>query len=190
MIIRLPIAGRMIVICAIVISISTSADLNNSTSSFSNATGGEQNQSPPKGITIPNDRYLQARVIVNGVELNADLAVTEEQQTKGLAVKDHLKENEGMLFVYEQPSRQEFWMKDMKFPIDIIWLDSNGTVVHIEHNLQPCVSILNTGSSILNCPTYTPDKDSLYVLETVAGFSQKYNVTVGTHIDFYLLSLA
>ena len=190
MIIRLQIAGRMIVICAIVISISAFADLNSSTSSLSNATGEEQNRTSLKGITIPNDRYLQARVIVNGVELTADLAITEEQKAEGLAVKDHLKENEGMLFVYEQPSRQGFWMKDMKFPIDIIWIDSNGTVVHIENTLQPCNSILNSGASILNCPIYTPDNNSLYVLETVAGFSQKYNVTVGTHIDFYLLSLA
>jgi uncharacterized membrane protein (UPF0127 family) len=190
MIIRLQTAGRMIVICAIVISISTSADLNSSTSSFSNATGEEQNQSPPKGITIPNDRYLQARVIVNGFKLTADLAITDDEKTKGLAIKDNLKENESMLFVSEEPSRQSFWMKDMKFPIDIIWLDSNGTVVHIEHNLQPCVSILNTGSSILNCPTYTPDKDSLYVLETIAGFSQKHDVKIGTNIDFYFPSTA
>ena len=192
MITRLQIGGRMILIFAIVFSISASTDLNNSSSSssFSNATGEEQNRNFLNDIYIPNDRYLQARVMVNGFELTADLAITEEQKAEGLAVKDQLKENESMLFVYEQPSRQSFWMKDMKFPIDIIWIDSNGTVVHIEHTLQPCNSILNSGASILNCPIYTPDNKSLYVLETVAGFSQKYNVKIGTHIDFYLLSLA
>ena len=95
-----------------------------------------------------------------------------------------------MLFVSEQSSRQSFWMKDMKFPIDIIWLDSNGTVVHIEHTLQPCISVLNPAASIRNCPIYTPDKDSQYVLETIAGFSQKHNVKIGTHIDFYFASTA
>ena len=189
MITKLQILDRMMIISAIafcLLSISPQADPF--TSSFYNLLDA-QNRNFFQGITIPNDRYLQARVIVNGFELTADLAITDDQKTKGLAIKDNLKENESMLFVSQEPSRQSFWMKDMKFPIDIIWLDSNGTVVHIEHNLQPCVSILNTGSSILNCPTYTPDKDSLYVLETIAGFSQKHDVKIGTNIDFYLVSL-
>jgi uncharacterized membrane protein (UPF0127 family) len=68
----------------------------------------------------------------------------------------------------------------MKFPIDIIWLDSDDKVVHIEHNLQPCVSVLI-------CTSYTPNTDSQYVLETVAGFTQRYNVSIGTDIDFELV---
>ena len=167
-------------------SISLQADPSKS-SSFYNSLEA-QNQNFFKGIDTPNDGYLQARVVVNGFELTADLAITDDQKTKGLAIKDDLKENESMLFVYEQPSRQGFWMNDMKFPIDIIWLDSNGTVVHIEYNLQPCTSILNTGSSILNCPVYTPEKDSLYVLETISGFSQNHDVKIGTNIDFYFVS--
>jgi len=133
--------------------------------------------------SIPNDRYLQAKVIINGFELRVYLAVTNDQQIKGLSVKDHLKENEGMLFVYEQPSRQGFWMKDMKFPIDIIWLDNNGTVVYIKNSLQPCIMTF-----AFLCPTYTPDKDSLYVLETGSGFSKKHGIKIGTHADFQLIS--
>ena len=133
--------------------------------------------------SIPNDRYLQAKVIINGFELRVYLAVTNDQQIKGLSVKDHLKENEGMLFVYQQPSRQGFWMKDMKFPIDIIWLDNNGTVVYIKNSLQPCIMTF-----AFLCPTYTPDKDSLYVLETGSGFSKKHGIKIGTHADFQLIS--
>ena len=141
-----------------------------------------------EGLSADN-KYLKAKVTVKGFELNADIPITSELMAKGLAVKNQLKENEAMLFVFEESAQHSFWKKDMKFPIDIIWSDSNGTVVHIEHNLQPCVSILKTGSSALNCPIYTPDKDSLYVLETVAGFSQKHNVKIGTNVDFYLVSL-
>ena len=131
------------------------------------------------GISIPANRYLKAVVSVNGFKLIADLALTQDQQTEGLAVKNHMNESEGMLFVFQQPSRQSFWMKDMKFPIDIIWLGANRSVVYIVHNLEPCPS---RG----NCPVYVPDRDSLYVLETVAGFSHRHNVTVGTHVDFQL----
>ena len=62
------------------------------------------------GTQIPADRYLQAKVIVNNFELIADLAITNDQQIKGLDVKDQLKENEGMLFVEKQPAKYDFWM--------------------------------------------------------------------------------
>jgi uncharacterized protein len=149
--------------------------------SLSNTTEGYEDFLKGFG-SIPNDRYLQAKAIINGFELGVYLAVTNDQQIKGLSVKDHLKENEGMLFVYEQPTRQGFWMKDMKFPIDIIWLDNDGTVVYIKNNLQPCTTIF-----AFLCPTYIPDKDSLYVLETGSGFSEKHSIKIGTHADFQLI---
>ena len=130
--------------------------------------------------STPNNKYLQAIVTVNGFEIKAYLAVTNEQHIKGLSIKNHLQENEGMFFVFERPARYGFWMKDMKFPIDIIWLNSNGTVIHVEKHLSPC-------QSNFQCPTYIPEKDSLYVLETVSGFSQKHNITIGTHINFRMI---
>ena len=99
---------------------------------------------------------------------------------KGLAVKNELKENESMLFVFDKPEKHSFWMKDMKFPIDIIWLDSNGKVVHIEEKLEPC-------PLAPICPSYPPSADSQYVLETVAGFIQRNNISVGTNIDIELV---
>jgi uncharacterized membrane protein (UPF0127 family) len=132
------------------------------------------------GILIPANRYLKAVVSVNDFKLIADLALTQDQQTKGLAIKNHINESEGMLFVFQHPSIQSFWMKDMKFPIDIIWLDANRSVVYIAPNLQPCPS---QG----NCPGYVPNKDSLYVLEVTAGFSHRHDVTVGTKTNFQLV---
>ena len=134
--------------------------------------------------SFPGDNiYLHAKVVVNGFDVMADIALTSEQQTKGLDVKNNLTENQGMLFVFQQPYRYGFWMIGMKFPIDIIWLDSNGVVTHIEHSLKPCPP----ASSNLACPVYFPEKDSQYVLETVAGFSMKHNVRLGTHVSFELI---
>jgi uncharacterized membrane protein (UPF0127 family) len=131
------------------------------------------------GISIPTNRYLKADVTVNGYKLIVDLALTQDQQTKGLAVKNHMNESEGMLFVFQQPSMPSFWMKDMKFPIDIIWLGANRSVVYIAPNLEPC-------PSQSDCPGYVPSRDSLYVLETTAGFSHRHNVKVGTQTNFQL----
>jgi uncharacterized membrane protein (UPF0127 family) len=134
--------------------------------------------------SFPGDNiYLHAKVVVNDFDVMADIALTSEQQTKGLDVKNNLTENQGMLFVFQQPYRYGFWMIGMKFPIDIIWLDSNGVVTHIEHSLKPCPP----ASSNLACPVYFPEKDSQYVLETVAGFSMKHNVRLGTHVSFELI---
>jgi uncharacterized membrane protein (UPF0127 family) len=134
--------------------------------------------------SFPGDNiYLHAKVTVNGFEVRADIALTGEQQGKGLDIKNNLTENQGMFFVFQQPDRYGFWMKGMKFPIDIIWLDRNGTVTHIEHSLKPCPP----ANSNLVCPTYFPEKDSLYVLETVPGFSMKHNVRLGTHVSFELV---
>ena len=120
--------------------------------------------------------YKKINVMVNGVPLVADLAITGEQRTKGLAVKDSLAENESMLFYFSKANEYAFWMKDMKFPIDIIWLDTDRKVIHIEHSLEPCDSDA--------CPLYKPEGKTQYVLETVAGFAQKNNVIEGTVVEF------
>jgi uncharacterized protein len=160
-----------LVTCNVMLTATTAQSNNNDTNPVLKAI---QEASPT------NNRYLKAKVIVRGFELNADIPIIGEQMSKGLAVKNQLKENEAMLFVFEKPGRHSFWMKDMKFPIDIFWLDSDGKVVYIKESMQPCISTII-------CILYTPNTDSQYVLETVAGFTQRHNVSVGTNIDFELV---
>ena len=147
--------------------------------SIINGSGEQQQNLVVKGVTTSKNGYQQVNVKVNGIELVADIAANNTQRTKGLAIKDHLNETESMLFVFPSAAKQAFWMKDMKFPIDIIWMDANKTVVHIEHSLEPC-------PSIGYCQTYSPGADSLYVLETVAGFADRHRVEEGTKIQFDL----
>jgi uncharacterized membrane protein (UPF0127 family) len=134
-------------------------------------------ESPPKSIDTSN--YKQVNVTINNIDLVADVAANDEQRTKGLSVKDSLAENKAMLFVFDSSQEHSFWMKDMKFPIDIIWLDSNKTAIHIEHNLEPC-------SFGVFCPTYKPDNDALYVLETSAGFAERHDIVEGAKVEFSL----
>lgn len=139
----------------------------------------EQQEIIVGGATPSNNGYRQVNITVNGVDLVADVAATNDQRSKGLSVKDTLNENEAMLFVFSTEREHSFWMKNMKFPIDILWLDDYQEVVHVEHSLEPCIPDEF-------CQTHKPDRDSLYVLETVAGFAQKYNVTENTYVDFQL----
>ena len=178
---------RLIVIVTVGIAIVVVATavlyLNPAITSMLAGQEGEQ-----QGIIIDEEMisgsngHQQVNVTVNGLVLVTDISVTNEQMTKGLSEKDDLAENEAMLFVFGNEAKHTFWMKDMKFPIDIIWIDSDKTIIHIENNLQPC-------SSEVLCPTYRPNDDSMYVLETVGGFAEKYDIIKGTRVGFELKAL-
>jgi hypothetical protein len=86
MIVKLQIVERVIMIFAIVLSVSIYLNVKPFASLFSKAAGEEENRNFLNGINIPNNRYLQARVIVNGFELTADLAITHDQKTEGLCI--------------------------------------------------------------------------------------------------------
>jgi hypothetical protein len=105
------------------------------------------------------------------------IASTDEQRIKGLSGLEELKENEGMLFLFGEPSKQGFWMNKMYIPIDIIWLDSSNKVVHIEKQLEPC-------KLFLACPVYNPQVDSLYVLELQSGFVDNHSIKNDMIINF------
>src|SRR5918912_4162149 len=110
--------------------------------------------------------YMKADVTINGFNLVVDVPITSDQFQKGLDIKDHLNENQGMLFIFKEPDKVPFWMHGMKFPIDIIWFDKDKNVIHIEHNLQPCITDpynLLSRFITISCPSYSPEKDALYV---------------------------
>jgi uncharacterized protein len=178
-------AGSICLLLLVIYDSTQSASAAQSSSSNNNNNTNNNNNNNPvlKAIQeafLTDSRYLKAKVTVKDLELNADVPTTSELMSKGLAVKNELKENEAMLFIFEESAKHSFWMKDMKFPIDILWLDSASKVVHIERNLQPC-------ASVFICTSCSPSVDSQYVLETVAGFAQRHDVKLGSDIDFELV---
>ena len=66
-----------------------------------------------------------------------EIVSTPESQKQGLSGRAHLARNKGMLFAYSTQTERCFWMKDMQFPIDIIWADQNKKVTHIETAVSP-----------------------------------------------------
>jgi len=107
----------------------------------------------------------------NGVRVNVELAETPMAQSRGLMEHENLDDSAGMLFIFSTEEEHSFWMKNMSFPIDIIWIDSNFKVVDITKNTPACIED--------PCPSYVPKKPSKYVLEVSAGFSDKYAIDVG-----------
>lgn len=103
------------------------------------------------------------------------IADTEAAREKGLSGTPKLAMDEGMLFDFERSGNWGIWMKDMKIPIDIIWLDKDRKVVHIVKEADP-----KHGTS----KTFTPDKPALYVLELAAGATTQFNIKVGDQATF------
>jgi uncharacterized membrane protein (UPF0127 family) len=137
-------------------------------------TGYEQ-----KAYALNVDNVSSSSVKIKDLIINVDLAKTPEQHAKGLSIKNTLNESEGMLFIFDTPKAHSFWMKDMKFPIDIIWISSDNKIVHIEKNLQPC-------TFFLICTSYSPHANSKYVLEVPSNYTTKNNIIVGDRVDFFI----
>ncbi len=104
--------------------------------------------------------------------LNLEIVNTDELREKGLSGRESLAQNAGMLFEFDQTDQHCFWMRDMNFPIDIIWLDEHKKVVHIKENAQP--------SSYPE--RFCPETPSAYVLEVQAGLVRQENITVGSQL--------
>ncbi len=106
---------------------------------------------------------------VGDTSLKVDLADTYKERTLGLSGKKDLKTGEGMLFVFENEGIYSFWMKDMNFAIDIVWIDKEGVVIGIEKNVKP-----ETFPT-----TFIPSERIKYVLEVPALFSDTADITLG-----------
>ncbi len=98
-----------------------------------------------------------------------EIASTDELRERGLGGRSSLAANEGMIFVFDKPAVKCFWMKDMHFPIDIIWLDELKRVVHIETNVQPGTYPKQ----------YCPNEKARYVIELKAGEAARSGIQAG-----------
>ena len=102
------------------------------------------------------------------------IADTPQERAGGLMYKTSLKENEGMLFVFNKPGIYGFWMKNTLIPLDIIWLDENYKVVYIKENVQPCLNE--------NCPIFKNSRPA-YVLEITGGVAKKLQIKIGEQLE-------
>ena len=122
-----------------------------------------------KEILQNNIKYVK----IAGVNVQVDLALTAEEQRQGLSGRSGLDGDKGMLFVFDSPDKYFFWMKDMKFPIDMIWISEDFRVVYIKKDARPELFPEN----------YGPKENAKYVLEVVSGFSDKNSLKIGDKLQ-------
>ena len=109
-------------------------------------------------------------IVISGHELSVYEARTQIEREMGLSAFDHIKDNEGMLFYFDNYGKPSFWMKGMKFPIDIVWMKDwivKGIVENVP--VEPEDKLTN----------YVPDSDINEVLELKAGIVSQNNIKIG-----------
>ncbi len=118
-------------------------------------------------------------ISVGTASVKVAVAKTEDEKRKGLSGVTSMASDQGMIFDYKDRGvRPAFWMKDMLFPLDFIWI-KNGKVVDISINApQPSLGTKDSDLKI-----YIPKETIDYVLEVNSEFAQKNNITVGTAVD-------
>lgn len=128
-----------------------------------------------KYIKNTTNQHLPLNTIISsphGVDISVRIADTDKTRQQGLSGFSILPLKQGMLFVFPQMGKYDFWMKDMNFPIDIIWLDKNGVIVDRVINLDP-----------ESYPkTFVSKDNAQYVLEIPAHTADKYGLTVGEKV--------
>jgi uncharacterized membrane protein (UPF0127 family) len=131
------------------------------------------------GSTTPQTTSAPSKSIIIGSKtVQVQIADTNDKRIKGLSGATSLDANSGMLFVFGQKSSPLFWMKDMLFSLDLIWI-SNGKVVKIDKNVPKPAP--NTQDNKLK--TYTAGQPIDFVLEVNGGFSVTNSIKVGDNVD-------
>ncbi|GJL58721.1 MAG: hypothetical protein NPIRA03_15780 [Nitrospirales bacterium] len=116
----------------------------------------------------------------SGGVLKAEVADTPEKLLFGLAFRNVLPPDEGMIYIFEDSGLHRVWTKEFQFPVDVIWVDESKIVVHIVERAPPC--------NESQCPWYgPPPQDARYIVEANAGFVDQAKVQLGAQVTFTLL---
>ena len=118
-------------------------------------------------LTLPSGKVLQAEVMVS-----------DEDRAMGLMFRPSLPLDRGMVFVFEATDFHGIWMKNCRFPIDIVWLDEERKVVHVAESVPPCRAD--------PCPVYSPLRRASYVVELNAGQARREKAVLGATVGFTL----
>jgi uncharacterized membrane protein (UPF0127 family) len=119
-------------------------------------------------------------VTIDDASFAVELAVTPQQRTQGLSGRPVLPPGTGMLFIFESADRYSFWMKDMRFPLDLVWISAECIVVDITEDVPPPAP----GQAVADLPTYRPSEPAQYVLEINSGEVESANIRLGDRVEF------
>ncbi len=117
-----------------------------------------------------------SKVCTDEICFDVEIADSLSERKQGLMYREHLEENKGMLFIFDEQKIHPFWMKNTLIPLDIIWIDEQMEIVSIFPNAQPCKTE--------QCDSIRPLKKAKYVLEINGGMAAEKGIDVHDFIEF------
>lgn len=118
--------------------------------------------------------YAVSHLTIRSQEIYVADAYSQDQQDLGLGKRDSLGLGEGMLFVFPEDKEYAFWMKDMRFSIDMVWISSAGKIIYMAQDVSPDTYPED----------FVPTSPARYVLELPAGYSSSHGFSVGDTVQF------
>ena len=159
-------------------SISSANHYSNSRNEIAASNSEVQGTSSSSTISvIPNNTAASSSVewSLTGETMTLQIASTPAQEELGLGGISSLASLSGMFFVFDAPNTYGFWMKGMEFPLDIIWLDQDFKIIHIENGLSP-----STYPKI-----FYPGAPAMYVIEVNAGIAERFSLQIGQMMEIH-----
>jgi uncharacterized membrane protein (UPF0127 family) len=130
------------------------------------------------GATLPAAPAVVPLKLPSGTVLSTEVMVEDADRAMGLMFRPSLAKDRAMLFVFDVADFHGIWMKNCKFPIDIVWLDEAKKVVHVAESVPPCKKD--------PCPVYQPMQRAAFVVEMNAAQAKREKVVKGATLDFTL----
>ncbi|MDE1810557.1 MAG: DUF192 domain-containing protein [Candidatus Micrarchaeota archaeon] len=121
--------------------------------------------------------YKTIKITIGSKRLNAIVADTLTKKIIGLMFRGGLPKDTCMLFLFDSEAKQGIWMRNMKFPIDILWLDERKRISGMKKGAHP-------GKGFFDFETYYPERPSKYIIEFQSGYLSKNKVAPSTKVDF------
>ncbi len=122
----------------------------------------------------PQPPWVQLR----GEFFTVEVADDFEEMRLGLMFRESMADDHGMIFIYPDEGRRSFWMKNTRIPLDILFFDSDLTLVDWHADVPPCKTA--------QCPSYPSEVQAQYVLELNAGKAAELGVTKGDRLEIQL----
>lgn len=131
----------------------------------------------------PNAGLARTSLRVGRATISVEVADTDATRAQGLSDRTSLAQDAGMLFDMGAVTSPSFWMKGMRFPLDLVWIGEDKRVVGVTPNVRPQPGVADSGLTL-----YSPPSPIRYVLEVNAGAARRLGLETGVAVAFALAS--
>lgn len=114
---------------------------------------------------------IYVKTTSGSIPLRVEVMDSDVEWQRGMMGRTELADDAGMLFVFPAQKIHDFWMKDTRISLDLLFFNADRELVHIKHDAPPCVKD--------PCPTFGSEKASQYVLEVNAGWAKEHGAKFG-----------